>query len=66
MGSDNGGAVMDRDLLTLEQVADLCQVNQKTIYRLALRGELKSTKVGRQWRFKRVWVDDYLERRASR
>ena len=48
--------------LNIEDVARLLGVDAKTIRRLMVRGELRATKVGKQIRFKRAWVNDFLER----
>jgi excisionase family DNA binding protein len=39
------------DVLTAHQVAELLQVHVKTIHRLARRGVIPGSKLGRGWRF---------------
>jgi excisionase family DNA binding protein len=48
------------DVLTVEQLAELLQVDVATIRRLAGRGELPGRKVGRDWRFSRRAVLEWL------
>jgi excisionase family DNA binding protein len=48
------------DVLTIEQLAELLQVDEKTIRSLATKGELPGRKVGRHWRFSRQAVLDWL------
>jgi excisionase family DNA binding protein len=48
------------DVLTIEQLAELLQVDEKTVRSLAAKGELPGRKVGRQWRFSREAVLDWL------
>jgi excisionase family DNA binding protein len=48
------------DVLTLEQLADLLQVDEKTVRALATAGDLPGRKVGRHWRFSRRAVLDWL------
>lgn len=52
---------MPDDFLTVNEVADLLKVSDKTVRRLATRGELPSFRVGAQLRFRRAdieaWVD---------
>jgi excisionase family DNA binding protein len=48
------------DVLTVEQLAKLLQVDQKTIRSLAAGGELPGRKLGRHWRFSRQAVLDWL------
>jgi excisionase family DNA binding protein len=48
------------DVLTLPQLAELLQVDEKTVRSLATAGDLPGRKVGRQWRFSRQAVLDWL------
>ena len=36
---------------TLTETASMLRVSENTIYRMARRGDINGTKVGRQWRF---------------
>ncbi|HAE8194416.1 MULTISPECIES: helix-turn-helix domain-containing protein [Enterobacteriaceae] len=51
---------MSDEVLTIKEVADYLKVNERTIYRLAARGDLPGFRVGNAWRFRRgdlnVWV----------
>jgi excisionase family DNA binding protein len=48
------------DVLTLGQLAELLQVDEKTVRSLAAAGDLPGRKIGRQWRFSRQAVLDWL------
>jgi excisionase family DNA binding protein len=48
------------DVLTLPQLAELLQVDEKTVRSLATAGDLPGRKVGRHWRFSRQAVLDWL------
>ena len=48
------------EVLTLEQLASLLQVEPEVVRALARRGELPGRKVGREWRFSREAVLDWL------
>jgi excisionase family DNA binding protein len=48
------------DVLTVEQLAELLQVDDKTVRALAAKGELPGRKLGRHWRFSRQAVLDWL------
>jgi len=48
------------DVLTIEQLAELLQVDQKTVRSLATNGDLPGRKLGRHWRFSRQAVLDWL------
>src|SRR2546430_10893040 len=47
------------DVLTVEQLAELLQVDEKTVRSLAAKGELPGRKLGRHWRFFRPAVRDW-------
>jgi excisionase family DNA binding protein len=48
------------EVLTTAQLADLLQVDEKAVRDLARRGELPGRKIGRDWRFSRSAVIDWL------
>ena len=48
------------ELITLEEVADYLRVTKKTVYRLLESGRIPAIKVGRQWRFSKSAVDEWL------
>jgi excisionase family DNA binding protein len=48
------------DVLTTSQLAELLQVDENAVRDLARRGELPGRKIGRDWRFSRSAVIDWL------
>jgi excisionase family DNA binding protein len=48
--------------LTTEEVLAYLNVTPRTIYRLIRSDELPAIRVGRQWRFRRSDLDQWLER----
>jgi excisionase family DNA binding protein len=52
--------IREPDVLTVEQLAQLLQVEEKTVRALAAKGELPARKLGRQWRFSREAVLEWL------
>ena len=52
------------ELMTVEEVADYLRVTEKTIYRLLKKKSLPATKVGRQWRFEKNSVDEWLHQNS--
>jgi excisionase family DNA binding protein len=48
------------EVLTADQLAELLQVDARTVRSLAARGELPGRKLGREWRFSRRAVLDWL------
>jgi excisionase family DNA binding protein len=51
--------------MTLEEVADYLRVTKKTIYRLLEARKIPAAKVGRQWRFDKAAVDDWLTEQST-
>jgi len=52
------------ELMTPDEAASYLRVTKKTIYRLARLGRMPATKVGQQWRFHKVKVDEWLHRNS--
>jgi len=50
------------DIFTVGHVAAYLQLPIPTVYRLAERREIPGHKVGRQWRFQRTVIDEWLRR----
>lgn len=52
----------DSRAMTVREVADYLNVNEKTVYRLAQRRELPGFKVAGAWRFQKsdleAWIED--------
>lgn len=46
--------------LTVEEVAERFGLNSTTVYRLAQRGKLPAFKVGNQWRFSEIRLDEWV------
>ncbi|MGE3537790.1 MAG: helix-turn-helix domain-containing protein [Candidatus Tectimicrobiota bacterium] len=44
---------MDKEILDVEGAALILGVSSTTIYNLARKGEIPATRVGREWRFSR-------------
>lgn len=51
---------MDK-LLTIKEVAEVLNVNPRTVNRMIDRGELPAVKVGNRWRIKPEDVKDFLK-----
>lgn len=50
------------EFITVEELANVLKVNVRTIQRFVNRKELPAIRVGRQWRFRREWVTDWLNK----
>jgi excisionase family DNA binding protein len=51
--------------LTTEEVLDCLKVNPRTIYRLIKTGELPANRIGRQWRFRRADLEEWIDRQQT-
>jgi len=52
--------------LTLEQIAEYLQMSSSSIYKMAQGGKIPAFKVGRQWRFKKEIIDEWILRKEFR
>jgi len=53
------------NLLTARQVADLLQWNPYTVMKKAEKGDLPGFKLGREWRFKQVDIEAWIEAKKN-
>ena len=56
---------MPDEILTLPEVALLLKVAEKTVYSMAQKSQLPAFKVGGQWRFRRVDIDQWIEQQKA-
>ena len=49
------------NFMTSDEVAELLQINKGTVSRMARDGRLPATRVGKQWRFRRVVINMLFE-----
>ncbi len=54
------------DMMTVGEAAIYLRVNKKTIYRLLESGKIPATKVGRQYRFSKRSIDEWLQKESVR
>ena len=50
------------NMLSVEELAQQFNVSPRTIVRLVEQREIRALRVGRQWRFKKQWVNEWIER----
>ncbi|HAT1700372.1 TPA: helix-turn-helix domain-containing protein [Legionella pneumophila] len=52
---------MKSEVMTIKEVAEFLKVNERTIYRLATKGEIPAFKVGTSWRIEtkelNIWIE---------
>lgn len=51
---------VERQILTLDEVAAYLKVGKRTAYRLAQKGEIPGFKLGGTWRFRRSELDRWI------
>ncbi len=49
------------DIMRLDELADYLKVSRSTLYKLVRQGDIPGQKVGKQWRFHKDAVDDWLK-----
>ena len=54
------------ELMTTEQAAQYLQLSIETVKRNTRKGLIPGAKVGRQWRFRKVDLDDWISQGGSR
>ena len=53
------------EVLTASEVANYLRVSLSTIYRLLKSGDLPAFRIGSDWRFNRVHIEEWLKSRAQ-
>ena len=51
----------DDQVMTVDDVASYLKMDKQTVQRMAAKGQLPATKVGREWRFKKSYLDAILD-----
>lgn len=51
-------------LMNINELANYLRVTKKTIYRLLERREIPATRIGHQWRFERVSIDNWIRQKS--
>jgi len=59
MSNDSQNAVM-----TLDELALYLKVSKSTLYKLVQEGRIPGQKLGKQWRFSKSAVDEWLNRQT--
>lgn len=56
---------MAEQIMTTKEVARYLKVHERTVYRLAARGELPAFKVANTWRFRLQDIDQWIDLQTS-
>lgn len=59
-------SIQQEALMTIDQVAGLCRVSEKTVRRWIAASELPAAKLGNQWRIRPRDLDDFVRDRLVR
>ena len=52
-------------IMTIEEVAKYLKIPKSTVYILAQEGKIPCQKVGRQWRFRKNTIDNWLDSQSD-
>jgi len=53
--------MMDDEILTLEEVAKYLKLQPQTVYKWAQEGQIPGAKLGKEWRFRRRILDEWVD-----
>ena len=53
------------DIMTIEEVSAYLRVPVSSLYKLAQQGKIPASKVGRHWRFRRVFIDRWVDKQVA-
>jgi len=51
----------EKSVMTLAEVAEYLRISESTVYKLAREGVIPAQKLGKQWRFHKLAVTDWLK-----
>lgn len=52
--------IENTDIMTVNEVAKYLKISEKSVIRMAQKGEIPVTKIASQWRFMKAVIDDWL------
>ena len=53
------------DIMTVSQVQDTLKIGRTMAYRLLMRGEIKSVRIGKSYRIPKQYLMDYVREKTS-
>ncbi|MBP3953099.1 helix-turn-helix domain-containing protein [Bacillus suaedae] len=53
---------MEKEIMTVSQVAEYLQLSEMTTYKLVQEGKIPAFKIGRHWRVKKEDLSEFIER----
>ena len=52
--------MQETDIMTLEEVAKYLKLQPQTVYKWAQEGQIPGAKLGKEWRFRRAIIDEWI------
>ncbi|MFA9397390.1 MAG: helix-turn-helix domain-containing protein [Clostridiaceae bacterium] len=62
---NNEKALKCKEILTVDETAELLQLRRETILRYITKGEIVATKIGRPWRIRKSDLNNFLIRNEN-
>lgn len=59
-------AAITKEVFDLDELTRYLKIPKSTLYKLAQRGGIPGQKVGKQWRFHKGAIDDWLNKQPRR
>ena len=53
--------MVEDDIMTLEEVAKYLKLQPQTVYKWAQEGQIPGAKLGKEWRFRRRILDEWVD-----
>lgn len=57
----NNGPDLGDEIMTVEQVARHLKLKPQTVYKWAQEGQIPGAKLGKEWRFRRRIIDEWID-----
>ena len=57
--------MVEDDILTLEEVAKMLRISERTVYDYAQKGEIPAGKIRTAWRFKKSEIDKWIDEKLT-
>lgn len=55
----------EKQIMNAEEVSRWLRIPKSTLYKLCSKGDMPCTKIGRHWRFKKVVLETWFERKVK-
>ena len=52
---------MDDEIMTIEEVAKYLKMTPQTVYKWAQEDQIPGTKLGKEWRFRKSLLDEWID-----